>query len=391
MKVGRSAATTDPGRRRRHNEDAFVCEPPLFAVADGIGGAQAGEVASNLAAAALRDDAGGAGGRERVEALIQEANRRVYTRQTHDATVSGMGTTMTAALVEDGKVWIGHVGDSRAYLVRDGKLEQLTDDHSLVAELVRTGKLSPEEADTHPHRSVVTRALGTDPTVDVDTFSVEAVAGDLFLLCSDGLTSMVDDAKILGEIERKRGDLRSAAKGLVRAANRGGGEDNITVVFFEIEDGNGDQAGHTLTLPPPQEPLDDEEATLDEHDGIPVVDTLEARNGRPPEPEPTARVGARALVATLAVVAVLLAFTFAVWGLWRSHFVGAESNGHVAVYQGVPWNVAGNLRLYRTIYVSPVLTAQLSQPERQKLFDHSLRSKSSAMAAVHQYEVEIGR
>ncbi len=391
MKVGRSAATTDPGRRRRHNEDAYVCEPPLFAVADGIGGAQAGEVASGLAAAALRDNAGAGSGRERVEALVQEANRRVYLRQTHDATVSGMGTTMTAALVEDGKVWIGHVGDSRAYLVRDGALEQLTDDHSLVAELVRTGKLSPEEADSHPQRSVVTRALGTDPTVDVDTFSVEAKASDLFLLCSDGLTTMVTDDKILGEIERKRGDLRAAAKGLVRAANRGGGEDNITVVFFEIEGGDGDEAGHTLTLPAPQEPLDDEEDTLDELGGIPVVgDQLEARNGRPPEPEPAPRAG-RVLLATLAVIAVLLAFTFAVWGLWRSHFVGAESNGHIAVYQGVPWNVAGNLRLYRTIYVSPVLTAQLSQPERQKLFDHSLRSKSSALADVHHYEVEIGR
>jgi serine/threonine protein phosphatase PrpC len=394
MRVGRSAATTDPGRRRRLNEDAYVCEPPLFAVADGIGGAQAGEVASSLAAAALRDDAGGHGGRERVEALIQEANRRVYLRQAHDATVSGMGTTMTAALVEDAKVWIGHVGDSRAYLVRDGKLEQLTDDHSLVAELVRSGKLSPEEAGTHPHRSVVTRALGTDPSVDVDTFSVEARPGDLYLLCSDGLTSMVADAKILGEIERRRSDLGSAAKSLVRAANRGGGEDNITVVFFEIEDGGGGELGHTLTLPPPQEPLADEDVTLDELDRIPVVDgtVLEARNGQPPEPAaPAPRVGRRALVATLAVIAVLLAFTFAVWGLWRSHFVGAEPNGHVTVYQGVPWNVAGNLRLYRTVYVSPVLAAQLSQPERRRLFDHSLRSKSSALAAVHRYEVEIGR
>ena len=393
MRVGRSAATTDPGRRRRQNEDAYVCEPPLFAVADGIGGAQAGEVASSLAAAALRDETVDGGGRERVEALIQEANRRVYLRQTHDATVSGMGTTMTAALVEDGKVWIGHVGDSRAYLVRDEQLQQLTDDHSLVAELVRTGKLSPEEADSHPQRSVVTRALGTDPTVDVDTFSVEARPGDLFLLCSDGLTTMVSDAKILGEIRRRRDDLPAAAKGLVRAANRGGGEDNITVVFFEIEGGGDEAAGQTLTLPPPQESLDDDEDTLDEHDRVPVVGAaaLEASNGRPPEPDRPDRIGRRVLLATLAVVAVLLACTFAVLGLWRSHFVGAESNGHVAVYQGVPWNVAGNLRLYRTIYESPVLAAQLSRPERRKLFDHSLRNKSSAMAAVHRYEVEIGR
>jgi len=390
--LGNSAAATDPGRRRRLNEDAYVCEPPLFAVADGIGGAQAGEVASGLAAATLRDDSGGGGGRERVEALIQEANRRVYQRQTHDATVSGMGTTMTAALVEGERVWIGHVGDSRAYLVRDGRLEQLTDDHSLVAELVRSGKLSPEEAEVHPQRSVVTRALGTDPVVDVDTFVIEARSGDLFFLCSDGLTSMVDDATILEEIGRKRDDLRSAAKGLVRAANRAGGEDNITVVFFEIAGGDGEEPGRTLTLPPPQEPAAEDEDTLDELDRIPVVDTNgAARDGWPEEPEKRTRLGTRLLFGALLALVVLLACAFAMWGLWRSHFVGAEQNGHVAVYQGVPWDIAGNLRLYRAVYVSPVLAAQLSQPERQKLFDHSLRSESSAMAEVHSYEEEIGR
>src|SRR5438093_3861484 len=236
VKLGKSAAATDPGRRRRLNEDAYVCEPPLFAVADGIGGAQAGEVASELAAATLRDDAGsdGSDGRQRVDSLIQQANRRVYERQAQDAAVSGMGTTITVALVEDGSVWIGHVGDSRAYLVREGRLEQLTEDHSLVAELVRSGRLSPEEAEGHPQRSVVTRALGTDPDVDVDTFSVEARPGDLFMLCSDGLTTMVDDAGILAEIDQHRDNIRAAAKALVRAANRGGGEDNITIVFFEI-------------------------------------------------------------------------------------------------------------------------------------------------------------
>ena len=210
----KTASVTDTGRRRRHNEDAYVSEPPLFAVADGMGGAQAGELASSLAAAALRDEASElAGGEERVDDLIQEANRRVYQRQSQDASASGMGTTMTVALVEDGRVAIGHVGDSRAYLIRDRKLEQLTEDHSLVAELVRSGKLSPEEAEGHPQRSVITRALGTDPDVDVDTFSVETKPGDLFLLCSDGLTSMVDDDTILREVERNRGDLTQGREG----------------------------------------------------------------------------------------------------------------------------------------------------------------------------------
>jgi serine/threonine protein phosphatase PrpC len=382
VNLGRSAAATDPGRRRRHNEDAYVCEPPLFAVADGIGGAQAGEIASGLAAAALRDDSGdGTGdGEQRVDRLIQEANRRVYDRQTQDAAVSGMGTTMTVAFFDGNGVWIGHVGDSRAYLIRDGKLEQLTEDHSLVAELVRSGKLSPEEAETHPQRSVVTRALGTDPDVDVDTFRIEAKPGDLFLLCSDGLTSMVADDTIFEEIRRNRGDLQGAAKALVRAANRGGGEDNITVVFFEIAPQGATE--RTVALPPPQE---DEEDTLDELHRVPAVavDEPEKREGHP--------VRRRAIALALLAIAILLACAFAVWGLWRSHFVGAEPDGHVAVYQGVPWNIAGNVHLYRTVYVSPLLAAQLSQTERKKLFDHSLESKSSAIGKVHRYEEQIGR
>ena len=204
MKLRQHAVVTDPGRRRRRNEDAYVVQPPLFAVADGMGGAQAGEIASRIAAAVLRDSAGEAG-EDAVVALIQEANRRVYEAAASDEARAGMGTTVTAALVEDDSVRIGHVGDSRAYRVRDGALEQLTDDHSLVAELVRSGKLSPEEADIHPQRSVITRVLGTDPEVDVDTFEVEAQPGDVFMLCSDGLTSMVDDD---GDPRRRRAQPR---------------------------------------------------------------------------------------------------------------------------------------------------------------------------------------
>src|ERR687885_1713885 len=201
MTVGRSAGVTDKGRKRRRNEDAFVKEPPLFAVADGMGGAQAGEVASKLAAAALEEtDPGSLSGADRLIALIQEANRRVYERSTEDPATSGMGTTMTVALVEDDHVVIGHVGDSRAYRVRDGRLEQLTEDHSLVNELMKSGKLSREEADLHPQRSVITRAVGTDPDVDVDAFTVDASEGDIFLLCSDGLTDMVNDDEIFDTV-----------------------------------------------------------------------------------------------------------------------------------------------------------------------------------------------
>src|SRR3954471_1779918 len=378
--LGQIASVTDTGRRRRHNEDSYVCEPPLFAVADGMGGAQAGELASGLAASALRDDSERLGGEQRVDELIQGANRRVYERQSQDASASGMGTTMTVALVEDGQVAIGHVGDSRAYLIRDRALEQLTEDHSLVAELVRSGKLSPEEAEGHPQRSVITRALGTDPDVDVDTFSVETNAGDLFLLCSDGLTSMVADETILREVERNRDDLGKAAKALVRAANKVGGEDNITVVFFEIAEGDdGADLERTVALPPVE---DDEEDTLDEHDGVPPV-AVERR-------DENGHAGRRALFALLALLVVIALSGGAVWGLWRSHFVGAESDGHVVVYQGLPWNVVGNVKLYRPVYVSPLVAAQLSQSERRQLFDHHLRSDSSAREQVRRYEEQIG-
>jgi serine/threonine protein phosphatase PrpC len=276
--IGRVGVITDTGRKRRHNEDAYVCEPPLFAIADGMGGAQAGEVASRLAAAALRETRVAAGGERRISDLIQAANRRVYDRSNSDPNTSGMGTTITVALVEDDTVAFGHVGDSRAYLIRDGRMEQITEDHSLVNELMKSGKLSPEEAVAHPQRSVITRALGTDPDVDADTFTIPAQSGDVFLLCSDGLTDMVDEDAIFDLFERNRENLDSALKALVRAANRSGGEDNITVVAFEI----GDVAVHDgqtqeQALPPElasSGAVADDEDTLDETDAVPAVDTM---------------------------------------------------------------------------------------------------------------------
>jgi PPM family protein phosphatase len=304
--LGETAALSHPGRRRRHNEDSYVIQPPLFAVADGMGGAKAGEVASGLAAAAVQESGSdGQNGEARVAALIEEANRRVFRRATEDRDASGMGTTMTVALVEDDRVAIGHVGDSRAYLIRSGELEQLTDDHSLVAELVRSGKLTPEEAESHPQRSVITRALGTDADVDVDTFSVEASPGDLFLLCSDGLTTMVDDQTILDAVEQHRTNLQEAAKALVNAANRGGGEDNITVVFFEVGEAKEEPDERTEDTVITRQPPDDEN-TMDETDEQPVIAVVERkRRGR--------------LLPILAALAVLLMIAAAViWLLGQS-------------------------------------------------------------------------
>jgi protein phosphatase len=263
--IGKHVGRSHPGRRRRRNEDSFVVAPPLFAVADGMGGARAGEIASRLAAAAVREEEGD---RVDVTELIGEANRRVFERGRDDASASGMGTTMTVALVEGDQVTIGHVGDSRAYRLRENALEQLTEDHSLVAELVRSGKLSPEEAETHPQRSVITRALGTDPDVDADTFTVEAQPGDVFLLCSDGLTTMVEDDHIVEVVNRHRGNLERAAKQLISDANRSGGDDNVTVVFFEIV-----EEGETAQMPA----VGADEDTLTEVDEVPVVETVESR------------------------------------------------------------------------------------------------------------------
>jgi PPM family protein phosphatase len=297
MRIGRTAAHSDTGRKRRRNEDAYVMRPPLFAVADGMGGAQAGEIASRLAAEALRDDGGDGSGEDRVNELVQTANRRVYERATADAAASGMGTTVTVALVGGDDVTIGHVGDSRAYLIREGELTQLTEDHSLVGELIRSGKLSPEEAESHPQRSVITRALGTDPDVDVDVFSVQTAPGDVFLLCSDGLTTMVGDGLILDVVEQHRDDLDAAARALVGTANRGGGEDNITVVFFEIA-----ADGDTIEMPAVSEAEDDqEEDTLTELDEVPVVEAP------PPErPKRSRKSRLLALFGLVALVSVLV-------------------------------------------------------------------------------------
>jgi serine/threonine protein phosphatase PrpC len=404
MRVADSAGFTDPGRKRRRNEDSFVIEPPLFAVADGMGGAQAGEVASRLAAAAFREfhDADDLDPEPRLAAIIQEANRRIFERAAGDAQVSGMGTTITAALVvEDGLV-IGHVGDSRAYRLRGGRFEQLTDDHSLVADLVRSGRLSPEEADTHPQRSVITRALGTDPDVDVDTFTVAAEAGDLFLLCSDGLTTMVADDEIR-DLVSGASDLQQAGKSLVKAANKAGGEDNVTVVLVRVAEGGGeleetavvsgngraqdDDLEDTLTgLEAPTMAAPTSTAVLErEREWGPAMEEP-VRPAAMPAAQP--RWGRRAILAALALTFAALIIAAAFWALSRANFIGVDEDGKVAVYQGVPWDLGAGIHLYRPRYVSQLQAVQLSPAERESLFDHRLTSYDSARDRLAPYEQE---
>jgi PPM family protein phosphatase len=385
MTLSRSAAVTDTGRRRRQNEDAYVCDPPLFVIADGMGGAQAGEIASHLAASsAKRAERDKPTEEADVVQLIQDANRSVYERARADESTSGMGTTMTVALVAGDTVRFGHVGDSRAYLIRDHTLEQLTEDHSLVGELIRSGRLSPEEAEDHPHRSVITRVLGTDPEVDVDSFSVGTKPGDLFMLCSDGLTSMVDDARILEVLEGQRGDVKAAAQALVDEANAHGGDDNITVILFQIAslDDTVELPGTVVT---PERAADDED-TLGEEDQVPIVQRTVAAQA--PAPKKRRRLSWKVVLA-IALVLIAAAVGGAVYGLSRANFVGVDKNGYVAVYQGVPWNLPFDIHLYREVYTSRLLAAELSRPGRKKLFDHTLRSRSDAENVVNRYSLYV--
>jgi serine/threonine protein phosphatase PrpC len=231
-----AGAATDVGMVREGNEDGFLIDDrlQLFAVADGMGGHQAGEVASATALEALR--ASVATGTA-LEQAVTAANAAVFEKASADEALRGMGTTLTTLSIDPAGAELlgGHVGDSRAYLVRDGELRQITEDHSLVEELVREGRLTPEQADVHPQRSIITRALGIDAAVSVDLVPVDIRAGDRILLCSDGLTTMLRPSDI-ATILRREPDPGRAADLLVDAANAAGGEDNITALVVEVED-----------------------------------------------------------------------------------------------------------------------------------------------------------
>ena len=307
-----AAGVTDVGRVRDGNEDDFLDQSNrlgLVAVADGMGGHRAGEVASATALEALR--AAVASG-EPLRDAIEGANDAVLEKSVSDQEFHGMGTTLTAGMLgSDGHLVVGHVGDSRAYLVRDGELSQITDDHSLVEEMVRSGELTPEQAEVHPRRSVITRALGIDPQVEVDEYPIELQPGDRILFCSDGLTTMVRPDEIASILGREP-DLRRAAQLLVDAANAAGGEDNITAVIIEAV-----------------EVSDDEVAAP----AVPGDDTSDT-----PPVKPRRRRGRslfRVLVWVLPVLIVLaIAFVAVGWYARNTYFVGIN-RGRVAVFQGV--------------------------------------------------------
>src|SRR6201997_2886424 len=248
LRAAETIAKTDTGRQRRDNEDSAYARAPVFVVADGMGGAQAGEVASRIAIEAFEHGLPGDGSpEERLASRVREANHQIYERSRADRGRAGMGTTLTAAYVDDAHVAIAHVGDSRAYLFRDGTLQRLTQDHSLVDELVRRGKLTEEQAAEHPQRSIITRALGPEPDVEVDTWTYPARAGDVVLLCSDGLTSMISEERVKATL-LEHDNLDEAGDALIREANEAGGRDNITVVLFRLEEIGADDAAGEETM-----------------------------------------------------------------------------------------------------------------------------------------------
>jgi PPM family protein phosphatase len=369
------AAATDVGRMRKNNEDSYLSSQPVAAVADGMGGHSAGEVASAIAIeelAALRDRGPWANETDATDDLKQailRANRRIREMAARDRKLNGMGTTLVALLEDGDMVHVANVGDSRGYLLRQGELSQVTVDHSLVQELVDDGRLSPEDAERHPQRSVITRALGIDPEVEFDLFTYKLQVGDRLLLCSDGLSDVVEPTQIRNVLLRVRSPQK-AARQLITVANEQGGPDNITVIVVEAVDESA-----ALDL--------EEEQTGDLTDGsatgaLPLVsgdgDALAAR-GRGGRAARAAKD--RSLVMhrrlqrfLIAGIVVLVAAVLLVAGrsfLFSRYWVGFDGDS-VAVFQGVPGDVAG-LRFSRLVERSPVSRAQVPAGYAARLED----------------------
>ncbi len=397
LRVVEEAARTDTGRQRTANEDAYIARSPVYAVADGMGGAQAGEVAARMAAEAFESPLpDGTNPEQELGRIAADANRRIFDHARSDASRSGMGTTLTGALLRGDEVSIVHVGDSRAYLLRDGELRQLTRDHSLVEELRRRGQLTSEEAEDHPQRSVITRALGPEAEVEPDIHTHKARSGDVFLLCSDGLTSMVREDR-LQEVLTESPTLSAAADSLVEEANRMGGRDNITVIMFRVDgEGRGPAADGSSE--------DTAEQTATDIDAAAVATAVAAAEPeRAPEPyreppESVPRVDRRRrrrrrLRVALALLVTLLVLTglavAAVAGARSVYFIGQNDRGLITLYRGVPYELPAGLELYDTEYVSSVQVRTLRPFERRRLLDHELRSRSDAADQIR--DLERGR
>src|SRR4051794_6654193 len=396
LKVVEQTFRTDTGRQRDANEDSYFAESPVFAVADGMGGAQAGEVASRLAAESFDTIQRGTESPEAyLRAIAKTANARIHRLSEADSSRSGMGTTFTAALLEGDEVGFAHVGDSRAYLFRDGELKLLTSDHSLVEELRRQGRLTDEQAEDHPQRSIITRALGPERDVEVDTMTYRARPGDVYLLCSDGLTTMVKEDRI-AEILTKARTLDDAAGTLIADANEAGGRDNITVVAFRVDDAEAPvEAEDQLTLVGPAA----EEAGLTAAGVEAAAESKEAERTREPAtarrraavaPRPR-RWPRRAAKVLVAVVIVAALAALAVWGARQVYFLGSDSGGRLALYRGVPYNLPLGVNLYSEGYASPVQVTSIPSSRRDSAIDHTLRFHDDAASLLQDLQTAAER
>jgi len=408
LRVAEHFEKSDTGLARRANEDNFFARSPLFVVADGMGGAQAGEVASRVAADAfLHGLPEGGTTEQRLATRVLEANSRIHTLAQEDRERAGMGTTLTAAYLDGEEIVVAHVGDSRAYLWRDGELTRLTRDHSLVDELVRRGKLTEEEAAEHPQRSIITRALGPEPDVEVDTRTYRGQDGDVLLLCSDGLTSMISEQLIAG-ILRGADGIEAAGRELVDAANAAGGRDNITVVLFRLEEvpaaAPGAAAAATEAL---DQPTMAQEAATAEQGRAAVAAPAAARRPQAQEAQELPAVAAarrrhqeradqplpRKVKVFAATVSTLIVLTIlGVAGLFATRavfFVGTDDHGMVTIYKGLPFDLPAGIKLYTEYSVSGVPAAAVPASRRDELLDHQLRSRSDARDLVAQ--LELGR
>lgn len=411
LRIVEEAGLTDVGRQRHTNEDRYFESAPLFAVADGMGGARAGEVASQIAVDEFAARAEGDGSpEERLAEIVRAANRKIYDLSQSNESHAGMGTTVTAALVGRQEVSLGHVGDSRAYRFRDDELERLTQDHSLVEELMRMGKLSPEDAESDPRRSIITRALGPEPDVEVETYTYPARDGDVYLICSDGLTGMVPDER-MAEILRARSSLAQAAKDLVDDANARGGKDNITVLMFKLGEEAGAAAGvESDTLSGAEAPSDETveqplaQTEADAGGDTVVIGPDEAARARaaasaappraepppPRRPTPPPRVGRRRPKVVLAVILTAIVVVASLVGLYEAgrqfYFVGTDETGLITLYRGVPYDLPLGVKLYSEQYESTVPASSLPRRQRQHVLDNKLRGKGDAVDLVRSLE-----
>ena len=331
-------AQSDVGRVREGNEDSYLVHDPLFVVADGMGGHLAGDVASSTAVDVIlsRSETASAEDPQTLADLVRSANSAIWDKAHNDPTLRGMGTTCTLVLLNEDRAHFAHVGDSRAYLLRDGQLRQVTEDHTLVARMVKEGRLQPEEAEHHPQRSIITRALGVDANVEVDLDSLQLQAGDRLLLCSDGLSSMIDHESIESAL-RDQSEPQAAADELVRRANAAGGEDNITVVLIDITDassrGSASTSRSTTARTAPTS------AGTAETPSIKDSSAVEPLRSPPPaieKPEPRKRRWARPVIVSLVILGLLGVGAFFLLDYLRTNswYVGLNADDEVTIFQG---------------------------------------------------------